>query len=505
MSNLNVLPGAHVRIRYATIVNYAANALSLGASLLFAIIIARKLTTTEFGIWGLIFSYINYIMIFANIYTYWLPRTISRGFNTALTGIVASLTLGTAASGIYLLLMYGASTAFNQPLIPLLLSTLILFENYVYEALSFTASGYKPEYVGVGSLVLRVAQSIFALIAVAMLRMGLLGAVLSAIAGRGVAIAALAKLEHRVIFGGRFEFKVLKTWLGRAWLPIYNGVLRAVSSLDVLIVFLIVGVEEPIAYFTAIYSILNMVYRTIDVQSALYPRILAKRSVEDVEEVFWLAYVLTIPIVVGGFVFAPQILSIYNPRFVFTGDALRVFILSLIPFFLRKIYRTVFVGFERGDVEDASLLGSALFEAPTIWYLVMGVYLAILTLSSIIFKGDVLKLLIMWGVAFIIRDSLVSTLFALRLRQKFGVSLPLGRYLVFLARFGVASLPIVVFGQLVTIPIEVSIYRMIWKVAGIIIYSASAYFAILYLIDKRMREIFWRAVARLKDTLGVKM
>ncbi|RLE86862.1 MAG: hypothetical protein DRN04_18945, partial [Thermoprotei archaeon] len=142
----NELYGAKVRLKFSIIMNFIMRFLSLFAGLLFTVSVTRRLSVEEFGVWVMLFKYISYVLPFAAIFTYWLPRTISRGFNTAKSGIFLSILLGLTASIAYLSISWGAYVFFNQPFTPLLLASIIVLQEYLYRGLLYIALSHAPQY-----------------------------------------------------------------------------------------------------------------------------------------------------------------------------------------------------------------------------------------------------------------------------------------------------------------------------------------------------------------------
>ena len=300
--------GASVRLKYTTLINFFSRNLSNFASLAFIIFVTRRLSVEEFGIWTMIFRYMSYVLPFMAIYNYWLPRTISRGINTAKIGILLAIAIGGAASVAYVGIAYGVSTLFNQPLTLLVLALFILFQDYINGCLKSISIAHAPQYVGIAHLTLRIVQAALGILLVAFYRFGLYGAVISAIIGRTAMLAMLLVLNRKVISRSRIDMDIAKTWLRRSWLPIYNNIPLSILALDVVIIRTFSGTEEPIAYYGISLSLLGLAIASLQVMPALYSKLLAKRDMRDVIEAFWIAYMLSIPMMVGLLVYMEPIL-----------------------------------------------------------------------------------------------------------------------------------------------------------------------------------------------------
>ena len=143
--------GSNVRLRYASILNYILNIGGIFFGFFFITLVARRLTVEEYGIWVMVLRYVSYLIMPGAIYSYWLPRNISRGQNTSKTGLFTSILFGLASIPFYFLLVQTASRELDQPILPLTLPSILLFLEYINTSLSPIASGHAPQIVGYGT------------------------------------------------------------------------------------------------------------------------------------------------------------------------------------------------------------------------------------------------------------------------------------------------------------------------------------------------------------------
>lgn len=153
-----ITTGSQIRLRYASLSVYVLNFFGAFFSFLFLALLARKLSVEDYAIWVMVFKYIGYVAIPSVIYTFWLQRNISRGQNSSRTGLYSSLLFSVVSLPFYLILIYVVSAGFDQPIVPLTLSTAILFFEYVNSSLSSVSSGYAPEINGYASIALKSGE-----------------------------------------------------------------------------------------------------------------------------------------------------------------------------------------------------------------------------------------------------------------------------------------------------------------------------------------------------------
>ena len=486
----NIAYGARVRLRYATLVNILSRISSVFASLFFTISVTRRLSVEEFGIWTMIFKYVGYVTPFIIVYTYWLPRTISRGVNTAKTGLAMAASIGLFASIAYVGVAFGASFFFNQPLIPLLIASFIVFQEYVNRCLIHISIAHKPQYSGISEFVLKTTQALSAVLLVLFYKLGILGAVFAVIIGRLSSIMLLYLVNAEIISKSNISLATIRKWIKQSWLPLYSSFAVRISAFDVLIVRIFAGSEEPIAYYGVSLSTLGLLAVPTRVMPALYARLLAKRDIRDTVEVFWIAYMLLVPMVVGIILYAEPIIAVYSINYVPASWALRVFALSALTRTLSTILSTTLKGLETRDYtcKDVELRKTILFKIPTVRTVTSVLYLALLLLASITLRYDYILLSIMWGFAYLLNFTLLVMVYNIMLKKEFGVSLPYRIFLRYIGTFIIASTAIVLIRFIMPVKPYVRIWDLLEHLAPPILASIVVYFATLYIISDKFRD-----------------
>lgn len=484
--------GANVRLRYATLVNSLSKFLSLLAGLIFTVFIARRLTVIEFGLWTLVFRYISYVTPFTVIFTYWIPRTISRGVNTAKTGLFLAVLLGVIASLIYTGIAFGASILFNQPLNYLLVALVIVFQFYIDRCLNSIASAHAPEYTGFSNVFLKTFQVVSAFLLVIILRLGFLGAIASVIVGRFASIVLLYHVDRSVIKKSKLNLNTVKDWVRKSWLPLFNSFTNVLIVLDAFIVRGIFGNEEPIAYYGVSMSLVGITAVSTQVLPALYARLLAKRDVNDILEAFWIASLLAIPSIIGLIVYTEPIAAVYNLKYVAVSWAIRVFAISSFLQLLFALLATSLRGFETRDFNtNNSLRETVLFKMPILKSLMTLIYLTALGIVSYTFSNDPIRLVLSWGILYCLTLATTTAAYDQLLKKEFHINLPYRLMAKYTTKFLIASLAIVGVRLIYPIKPEASIWKLLPKLGPAILTSAILYFICLYLIDYKFRMLVY--------------
>lgn len=68
-----------IRLRYSGVINFVAAIVSLLISFGFVVVITRRLSVEEFGLWALISALVSYPLMPTSIWGYWYPRFVARG------------------------------------------------------------------------------------------------------------------------------------------------------------------------------------------------------------------------------------------------------------------------------------------------------------------------------------------------------------------------------------------------------------------------------------------
>jgi len=503
MENQNFEYGTNVRLRYSIIINFSARALSMFVNLIFILCVVRKLSIIEFGIWTMMIRYIGYVMPFVAIYSYWLPRTIARGINTAKTGLLLAFLLGLTSSLIYAFFIMGVSELFKQPLIPLLLAVLIVFQDYLNRGLIGISVSHSPQYVGIANLAMRIVQTILGVLLLVFYRLGLYGAVLAMVLGRTASTILLFSLNLKIIRDSELDIKFVKIWFKRSWLPLYNQLLIALLGLDVIIVRWVTSSEEPIAYFGVAIYIVGLTLATTQTLPALYARLLSRRDTRDITEAFWLVFMLSIPLSVGIIIYTEPILAIYNIRYMIIASAVRIFAIVAILRLLNVILRTTLRGLEIKDHIDLNtslgLKETVLFKIPNTEFLVNGLYFILLGMIAYIFSYDYITIVLLWGIMRLLRLSMLILIFHHFIRKEFNISLPYRTFLKYIGKFIVASIPMILVRMLLPIPLYARIYQQVISFLPAILISGVLYFIVLYAIDPKMRDFVRRIIIYIRQ------
>ena len=92
----------NIRVTYSGLISFAVALLSVITGTIFVIMVTRKLTPDELGLWTLIGSIVGYVTIIDPIVTYWTTRQIARGEQVGKTALATNGLFSGGAFAIYI-------------------------------------------------------------------------------------------------------------------------------------------------------------------------------------------------------------------------------------------------------------------------------------------------------------------------------------------------------------------------------------------------------------------
>jgi hypothetical protein len=479
-----------VRLRYTGLVAYSVSLTTMLTGLLFTVLITRRLSPEELGVWRYIGALINYFVVPAWLMGFWITRMTARGLRPIATSLLLAAPTGLGLHGPLhrplALLLRGHRLPGRGVLVASIEIPLI----YLYTLLESAANAVRPQTNYYAQLAQEVVKLPIGLVLVLALRLGLVGALWSAIAGFAARAAVLA-LVTRSMGWGTPSRQIASTMLSRYWLPLYAAIPPNVIALDNVIVALIYGSAEPLGYAAAAYLLGSVVVMSGNLAAGLYPRMLQSPSPRDVEVALKMVLMIAIPSSVGISILSAPLLNVLRPEYAEAAWVMPALQLGAIVSLLLGIMDYTIVGEERADYDERSdfrrLLRSRLFLIPTLNYFYALVYLPALYLAlTLLGRRGPVEVLWVW-VLTSLAASAGLLVYKVRLAvarvpfrfPKEAVSKYLAATLVMAAVLLLAKpdhLPERVFDALAT---------ALWPVS----LSALTYFSALYLLDREFRQL----------------
>jgi hypothetical protein len=497
---------SNIRVTYSGLIAFSVALIGVITGTIFVIMVTRRLSPEEFGLWTLIGSLVGYVTIIEPIVTYWTTRQIARGERVAKTAISTSGVF----SGVGIIAYFGIAlfTAYTLEVdfTILLIASLLIPLTFLTNILNSISLGYKPQHVSFGSLSFEITKIPLGIIFVVLLQFGIIGALITTILASSIRLILLFILLKDQI-PGTINFATIKFWLKMSWLTVYQSSYGLIYKFDVLVFSILTGSLTGIAYWGAAAAISNLVVHSRSLSQGLYPKLLATSRNEIAEENFKRTMYFAIPILGVTIVFVKPMMYILNPIyaegfFIAIIISIRSFVNMIMGFFM-----SILESYEKVDLDQKAgfrkYMKSNLFLTPTIMILISVIYVGGLAIF-LVFPGidhtDEINLVVGWSYILLFVSIGFMLLSALLVQKRYQISIPfipIGKYsIVTLA----SSIIVYLIIENYLIYTE-SVYDFIPQLIPIIILGGIMYFGLTYLIDKSTRNLFTSILREIKNKL----
>jgi len=363
-----------IRLQYSGFVMFFAKMLSVATGLAFTLMVTRTTTGQQLGIWSNINDVITYFAFLSLAFPFWTMRFVARNKEGAVkTGIVVNLIISIIATVIYL------------PLVPLITSSLGISGNYII--LYFIASmqimeiyflsvlesclrAKIPQNIGYGLLIGESCKVLSAYILIIKFQQPLLGALLSLIIALAIQIIYYFKLLYKEL-KQPIKWNYIKEWLKGSTVNIYRYAGGRIAAFTLIMLF-IYGGEAARGQYQAATTIASIILNSFFLSFALYPKLLAENSIQDITTSLKTVLMFAIPMTVGAIALSDSYLTILN---VIYKDAAPVLIVLAVSAFIQTsslFFYYVLFGLEKIDekakIPLRKLAKSRLFIASSLNY-----------------------------------------------------------------------------------------------------------------------------------------
>ncbi len=485
---------SNVRVTYSGLFAFFVSLIGIVTGLAFILIVTRNLSPEEFGTWSLIGSIIGYVMISESVINFWTTREIARGENVGKTSLFSSIGLSFGLIPIYLVISSVLTTETNALTSSMYIGLILVPVTFISQSLTAINVGFKPENSSKSLLAFDIAKIPTALFFVYFLDLGLDGTIFA------VFIAFLIKLIIQTYLAinkikVHFNKNLLIKWFKFSWLTLYKSLPIALSTLDIAIYMIITSSVIGIAFFTASFTIANLVKHTEKISLGLYANLLSKGNLDHIKENFSLQLFFGIPLVVISILFSKPALFALNP--IYSDASLVVIFLAIKSLFfgLSQTFQVVLLGIEKVDLiqkpKFANLLHSYLFQIPSFRVIKLGIYLGILIPTLYLsFQAGMseLELITLWALISLVIEIPNFSFYLIIIKRKIGFIFP---YLsVFKYLIGAGGIALVYY---LTSPIFIIYHESIFNfLPGLIlqlVLCVIVYIGILYSIDSKTRKL----------------
>lgn len=361
-----------IRLRYSTILNFLAMIYRMAVAIGFAIIVARKLSIGDYGLWGIILSVSVFTALPVALWGTWAPRFLVRGWSDApSTGLILTLIYWVPSSIVYIIISFIEEKTLGYGSSYMILGIPFMLLQSLDAYLGSLVNVVKPELRAHRSFIYETFRIALAYILVVSLGFGLKGAITAVEISLLIAVTyVFLELRNIGIFTLNFSMKLALTWIRSSIIPTTSVMANMLASGIRAFVSWIAGTSEPVAYLNiGLSAQAPLIQASKASVPALYARSLRRGHSGDVVEtirlfLFFSMYLTTTFIVLGK-----TIASLYNPIYIKAYLVIPVIAVYGLFYGIESIFEAFLTGRDKVDekienMENRKLMLSYLFKVP---------------------------------------------------------------------------------------------------------------------------------------------
>ena len=484
-----------IRVTYTGLISFIIGIISVLTGIIFTIIVTRKLTPEEFGIWNLIGSLIYYVMIVEPIISYWVTREIARGEDSGKTAIVTSGLFSVGGMLAYLVITYFVSQELQSDPSILYLAVLLVPVTVLNRTLTAINLGWKPQVSSYGILAIELTKIPAALIFVYFLHMGISGAIYATVIAYLASTITLSFFARKKILG---EFKKLfvRKWIKLSWVSLYPNVSNVIYHLDLLIFSFLTGSVIGLAFYAAANTVANIVGHSSLISQSVYPKLLGGGSREHFQENLTLFFYFSIPLSAIAIVFSKPALFALNPEYDVAVPIVIMLTIRTFAYVLGGMSNQALLGIEKVDINEKAkvmdFIKSKLFQIPTILLIQYSSYvIALVIMLTVVDIQTVstVNLVFYWSVISLLNQIPFSIYFYIIIRRKLKFTVFSKKLINYvLTSIGVFGLTFYLMEHFLVF--KESIFEFLPDLLLFLIFGIGLYLLITFLIDNKIRDLF---------------
>lgn len=479
---------------YSGLIAFGVAILGVITGTLFIIMVTRKLSPEDFGLWTLIGSLVGYVTVVEPIVTYWTTRQIARGIRIGKTAISTSGVFSVGGLIAYFVIAFFVSISLDADPTVLFLASFLIPLTFLVNILNSISLGYKPQNVSFGSLSFEITKIPLGMVFVVFLQFGIIGALITTIFAKCIQLIILLIMTKDQL-SGCISKENIKFWLKMSWLTLYQSSYGLIYKLDVLVISIFTGSLTGLAYWGAASAVSNLVSHSRNLSQGLYPKLLAAAVNKIAEENLKRSMYFAIPLFGATLVFVKPIMYILNPIYV---DGYFISIIIAIRSFANIImgfFFSILESYETIDMDKNATfkkyIKSNLFLTPTFLLILSIIYVSGLIIFLILPDTKNLNeidIVTIWAYILLVVTVAFTILCFLMVKKRYDFSfpfIPIGKYVVATI---IASIPVYLLVESTILYTE-SVYDFIPQLIFPLILGGILYFGITYLIDNSTREL----------------
>tara|TARA_Y100000590_G_scaffold97051_1_gene110299 strand:+ start:1628 stop:3112 length:1485 start_codon:yes stop_codon:yes gene_type:complete len=483
-----------LRIAYAGIIQLAAQLITLVTGLIFVALVTRNLTIDEFGLWQTLGSVVGLLLIPLAPLSYWTVRYSARGYEVGRTSLLTGIISIPIFIIVYLMLVLTASASIEAILFFVLLYIIQIPALCVWTSVKPIATAYKPQYLGYATIALEIGKVLGAYYTIAILKLGLTGAILALTLGQFFQLAIIIYII-RPKLRGKFNFSILKEWYKTSWIPMASVTASRLSISDSIIVSVILGSTTVVGLFQASRLFTLIVRYSETFLRVLNPKLIRDDKYEDIVLTLRLQALVAVPLVVGALMLSESLLGILGIQYMQAANVLRILTIVAVLEGIEVLIWSILTGIEKSDqnienLQFNKLKNSWLIRIPLIDLTKYAIYFPTLAMIMYISRGieNELSLSMYWAIILLLVTIPITIYKIILVNRAIKLEVPKLSILTYIASGIVMSGFLYYYTQLIPLT-KTSTIEMILYIIPPGIASVSIYSILIIIFDSFVRKM----------------
>jgi O-antigen/teichoic acid export membrane protein len=363
-----------IRVHYSGLIIFAAQMLSVVTGMAFTLLFTRNMTSPQYGVWNNIYDVTGYFMLFSGLVPFWATRFVARGNQGATkTALLTNLVVGLPSASIYFLLVPMIIVQLNISetyVMIYLIASVLIINTHLIATLEACLRAERPQIIGFGLVIEETSKLALAYVLIVGLRQLFLGGMLSIIVSAGLQILYYLKVVG-IEFKQKIQFGYVREWLKGSTASIYNAVGTQIAGF-IFILLIIYGGKVARADYQAATIFANIISYSSFLAFALYPKLLARNSVQEVTATMRTVLMFALPLATIAISLAPSLLTVLNVAYSAVWPILILLAIDAIIGVITQFYTSVILGVEKLDeaakIPLKKLIKSRMFKLFTLPY-----------------------------------------------------------------------------------------------------------------------------------------
>lgn len=362
---------ASIRVRYSTIVNYISQVYRLMLTMLFTLVVARKLPVEDYGLWTTIIGVVNVLSMVHWIWGMWSLRFYARK-RYAMVSAAYALTLIYAPISLVIFLLVGFwyDSILGWGLSAFAIASLLMISEAFNYFLRSVILSSRPYIEGKAVMVRVTARLVIAYALVVIIKTGLTGVVISSVIGSVAAVItryALLRRQGVAIPKPRFSRKEIVVLVKNAYISVLSYFSSLLINIEKPLVTALTSSTDLTAYLGVAYVPRSIITRSSTaLGSGLTPKLLRIPSRNDIEDILRITMTVNLGITFLVIMMAKPILSLFKLAYVDAYVLLIIITVESLLYTISLLLATVASASEKADlqVHGVKLSKTPIFKAP---------------------------------------------------------------------------------------------------------------------------------------------